>query len=247
MMAVVMLALSACNPNDPNTPEVPAVPSVDVTVLSATSSTVTARFDMNDECQSYTILISEDGSMSQWMQMFGATLEECVSQWGLTFSKDSTYTWKELTPNTDYQIYYIVKGKDSSTKLDSVAVKTAVNGGSGESVVTIAVDQITDSSARVTCTPNSETALFKDMLIVKDSFNVYGADAVLDMLKQDVYVYYETDVWTWSLDAGTEYYALAVGQNANGDWGSMTTELFSTLSGKKGGLRMAKGIITRKR
>lgn len=245
LFACASLFMVACGPEPEPDPE-PIVPGVKVDVLSATPTTVTARFQKNAECTNYTIMISEEGTMGQWMQMFNATLEECVAQWGLTFSKDSTYTWKDMTPATNYQIYYIVRGKDY-TKLDSVAVRTSSNGGSGESVISIAISEITDTSAKVTCTPNDQTAMFKDMLIVKDSFDAFGQTTVLDMLKNDPYEYYEQDVWVWTLDPATEYYALAVGKNADNVWGQMTAELFSTTGGSKGGFRIAKGIITRKK
>lgn len=234
----IILTLFACQKEDAATdprpaPATPTVPHVAVTFPQVTSDAVTAHFAMNPLCTQYTILLSESGSMAQWTSMFGTTATECVLAWGITFTTDTTYTWSQQIPATDFLVYVLAVGKTADDRdtiiLDSIPVSTASIGGSGESLVTISVDNITSTSAIVTCTPNDQTALFKDMLITVEAFNRYGQDSAIAMLKTDPYVYYTTDVWTWAdLEPNTPYYVLAIGQNADGQWGPLARETFRT-------------------
>lgn len=237
-LTAVLLCFVSCQKedaaphNDPVTPE-PTMPKVEVSFPEVTSTTITAHFSMNPLCFSYTFMIAEAGSMVEMMRMFGATLEQCVQAWGITLTTDSSYTWVEQTPATDFYVYTLSAGKTADQRdtviLDSVAVRTASIGGNGESVISIQVDNITASSAKVTCSPNDQTAFFKDMLITKEAFEHYGQDSVIVMLKEDPYIYYTTDSWTWAdLESNTEYYVLAIGQNAIGQWGSLARQSFTT-------------------
>lgn len=241
MFAALLFCLNACQKDEIDQPQPPT--PIDTSYLKVsfpvvTTTSVTAHFEMNNLCSSYTVMLSEAGTMSQWIQMFGASLERCISMWGVTFSCDTSFVWNGLTPATDHYIYILAKGttqdQRDTTILDSVAVRTATMGGDGESVITIQVSNITASSALVTCVPNEETALFKDMLITVEAYNQYGADSVLSMLKESPYTYYATDTWNWEgLDINTPYYVLAIGQNARGEWGPMALQSFSTLARNK--------------
>lgn len=231
LMALISVALVGCNPDEPEE-ENNTLPKVEATFPSVEATTVTGHFAMNEYCEGYTILIAEKGSLNGWLEMTGSSLSDLVKLWGIGCVADTTYTWTQLTPGTDQEVYVLVQGADT-TYLDIYDVRTANAGGSGESVITVTVSDITSTSARVTFTPNDQTYLFKDMIITQEAFNDYGEAEVEEMLKADSYTYYETDSWNWeTLDAGTAYYAIAIGQNAEGEWGSMTKEAFSTLESK---------------
>jgi hypothetical protein len=54
----------------------------------------------------------------------------------------------------------------------------------------------------------------------------------LEVIKANPYPLYVTDNWVWlDLTPNTNYYAIAVGQNSNNEWGTAMIVPFSTLSG----------------
>ena len=59
-----------------------------------------------------------------------------------------------------------------------------------------------------------------------------GETAAVQYFREDPYVFYEVDDWTWSpLTTNTEFVAIATGQNANGEWGETTIVYFKTPGG----------------
>lgn len=205
-------------------------PQVAITIDATTETTVSASFAMNDYCQSYSILIAEEGSLDMYL-MWGMTYEQMVSQWGIAYTANASYTWTEQTPNTHFVVYALANGADTSVLCQTDAY-TVTQGGDGTSVITIAISEIGDTSARVVCTPNEETASFVDMLIEKSVFDSVGVDTAIAWLQDSPYVLYETDNWLWlTLKPGTEYYAIAMGKNAAGEWGDLAREEFATTGG----------------
>lgn len=202
-------------------------PQVSITIDATTETTVSASFVMNDYCQSYSIMIAEEGSLDMFLMM-GMTYEQMVSDWGISYTADASYTWTEQTPNTHFIVYALANGANSSVLCQTDAY-TVTQGGDGPSVITITVSEIGDTSARVICTPNEETASFVDMLIEKHAFDSVGVDTAIAWLQDSPYILYETDDWLWlTLKPNTEYYALAMGKNADGVWGELAMQEFAT-------------------
>lgn len=204
-------------------------PDVTITVTNTTTTTVTADFTPNSSCTSYHILMSTANEMTMYAQMMQCPLTNLVISWGIEYQNADTYTWEEMTPATEYTIYVAAIG-NGDTVLCTQLATTQSQGGAGASAIEITVTDITTSSARVICTPNSETAVFYDQLIAKSLFEEIGQDSATAIVKASMYPLYTTDDWTWSnLEENTEYYALAIGQNVNGEWGDLSILEFSTL------------------
>lgn len=205
-------------------------PNVTITVGTITPTTVEATFTRNSDCTNYGIVLAEPNEMATWCMMFGCGLPELVDQFALQLDRDTTYTWREMVPATDYNIYVLAKSADTAI-LYTVAVSTTTQGSADPSVITIAVSNITTTSALVTCTPNAATALFKDMIVTDEFYQAVGADSIRNLLLETPYVFYEEDVWDWqSLGPDTTYRVVAMGQNANEVWGEMATYTFKTLA-----------------
>ncbi len=205
-------------------------PGVTTTIDNLTPTTITASFDMDENCTKYHILAAANGEMDQWSAMFGTPLRDLVISWSLGFEADTTYTWTEMAPNTEYVVYVVaVNATDTSDVLTTVCT-TPQAGGEGASVVTIELSNITESSVMMTATPNDQTAKFLDGIVEKAMYDEIGQDSLLALLLEQPWWLYETDVWEWlDLTPGMEYYAFAIGQNANEQWGEMTLVPFSTL------------------
>jgi len=208
-------------------------PSISITLGSVTPTTVQATFTPNAECASYYILIGIATEMDQYVTMMGQPIEALIESWGLHFYADSTYTWNNMTPNTEYTIYALPKdGSGTNSTMQTLICTTAQLGGTGLSTQTLNVSEITATQARVLVTPNAETSVFHDGIIAADYYNEIGADSALTVIKTNPYPLYATDNWVWSdLTPNTNYYAIAVGQNSNNEWGTAIIVPFSTLSG----------------
>lgn len=203
-------------------------PDVTIAVTNTTSTSVTANFTPNSSCTAYHILMAVASEMTMYTQMMQCSLTSLVISWGIEYQNADTYTWEEMTPGTEYTIYVAAIG-NGDTVLCTQMATTQSQGGTGTSIIDITVTDITATSARVICTPNSETAVFYDQLITKSYFEEIGQDSATTIVKESMYPLYATDDWTWSnLDENTEYYALAIGQNGNGEWGELTIMAFST-------------------
>ncbi len=205
-------------------------PNVTTTIDNLTPTTITASFEMDENCTKYHILADVVGGMDQWVQMFGMPLRDLVISFSLGFEADTTYTWTDMVPNTDYIVYVVAVNETDTSEVLMTTCTTPQAGGEGASVVTIELSNIADSSVIMTATPNDQTARFLDGLVEKALFDEIGQDSLMTMLLAQPYWLYETDVWVWlDLEPGVEYYAFAIGQNAAEQWGEMTLIPFTTL------------------
>lgn len=205
-------------------------PSVTTTIEDLTPTTIKASFAMNEECTKYHILASAAGEMEQWSAMFGMPLRELVISWSLGFEVDSTYTWTKMVPNTEYVVYVVAVGASDTSDVMMTNCTTPQGGGEGESVMTVELSNITETSVILTATPNDQTAQFIDGIVERAFYEEVGQDSLMSILTEQPMWLYETDVWEWlDLDSGMEYYAFAIGQNALGVWGEMTLVPFKTL------------------
>ena len=106
-------------------------------------------------------------------------------------------------------------------------------GGDGISIIDLEVIVINDSTVRTIATPNEETASYHYGLMEKTYFDSIGEAAAVQYFREDPYVFYEVDDWTWSpLKTNTEFVAIATGQNAAGEWGETTIVHFKTTGGE---------------
>ena len=87
----------------------------------------------------------------------------------------------------------------------------------------------TKTSVFVTATPNEETAEYHYILIEKAYADSIGVDSTMQILHEDPYALYDIDRWEWiDLHENTEFYAIAQGKNAQGEWGEITKVEFKT-------------------
>ena len=205
-------------------------PSVTTTIDNVTTTTITASFDMDENCTKYHILASAVGEMDQWTQMFGMPLRDLVISWSIGCESDTTYTWTDMIPNTDYIVYVVAVNATDTSDVLMTTCTTQQGGGEGASVVSLELSSITETSVILTATPNDQTTRFLDGIVEKAYYDEVGQDSLLAVLIQEPYWLYETDIWEWlDLTPGMEYYAFGIGQNANEQWGEMTLVPFTTL------------------
>ena len=208
------------------------LPMVDITLVDVTATTVKASFTPNAACASYYILISTADQMTMFSGMFGVPIDSLVHRWGIL--KDSSYThlWSGQDAATEYTIYASpMDGSGDVFPLQTLIVTTISGGGSGLAEIDLQVSEITANSVRLIATPNDQTSVFHNGLITVSYYNEIGADQVTEYFKTDGQPQYETDDWTWlELTPETAYYAIGIGQNADGVWGPTARVEFTTLS-----------------
>ena len=205
-------------------------PAVEVSIDGTTAFTITAQFTMNETCTHYAICTAPTGEMGQWASNFGMTMEQLVTAWGIDFQSDTAYTWTGMAPATDYEVFVVAMSATDTAEATVTIATTASLGGEGTSVITIELSEITTNSVRMITTPNDQTALYYNGLVTADLFNEVGADSCMSILKLSPYTLYDVDDWIWEdLESGSEFYALAQGQNINGEWGEIAVASFTTL------------------
>ncbi len=218
-----------CGNDDEENPE-EQNPMVEITVTDVTTTTVDVSFTPAGECASYYILLDTESSMEQWTMVFGVTLEQLIEEWSIERQGPSTHLWNELIPNTEYTIFVLSKDiEGENIQIDRQKVTTEVLGGNGVSVIDLQVEVLTNTSVFVTATPNEETAEYHYILIEKSYADSIGADSTMKIIHTDPYALYDIDRWEWvDLHENTEFYAIAQGKNAQGEWGEITKVEFVT-------------------
>ena len=218
-----------CGNDEEENPE-EQTPMVEITVTDVTTTTVDVSFTPAGECASYYILLDTESSMEQWTMVFGVTLEQLIEEWSIERQGPSTHLWNELIPNTEYTIFVLSKDiEGENIQVDRQKVTTEVLGGNGVSVIDLQVEVLTNTSVFVTATPNEETAEYHYILIEKSYADSIGSDSTMKIIHTDPYALYDIDRWEWiDLHENTEFYAIAQGKNAQGEWGEITKVEFVT-------------------
>jgi hypothetical protein len=209
-------------------------PMVEINVTEVTTTSVNVSFTPAEECASYYILLDTEASMEQWAMMFGVTLEQLIEEWSIERQGPSTHLWNELIPNTEYTVFVLSKDiEGENIQIDRQKVTTEVLGGNGVSVIDLQVEVLTNTSVFVTATPNEETAEYHYILIEKSYADSIGVDSTINIIHTDPYALYDIDRWEWiDLHENTEFYAIAQGKNAQGEWGEITkVEFITSLTG----------------
>ena len=206
-------------------------PSVEITLGAIGTTTVEVSFTPNETCVSYWIYISTAADMVTWSGMFGSP-DALVQEWGIEKTGEYTHDWESLAAGTEYTIYVSpFNDLGDFFPLQTLVFSTSSGGGTGLAEIDVQVSEITATSVRLIATPNDQTAVFHDGLITVAYYNEIGAEAAEDYFKNDENPQYETENWTWGgLDPETAYYAIGIGQNAEGEWGPASLVEFTTLS-----------------
>jgi uncharacterized delta-60 repeat protein len=206
-------------------------PSVEIATGEITTTSVEATFTPVNGCATYYALIGVQSEMEMWSVMMGVSIDSLVQMWGIEQTEAFTQLWTGQIPNTEYTLYARpLDANGVAFPLSTVLATTLAGGGNGLAEIEVQVTEIADSSARLTATPNDQTAVFFDGLITAEYFNQIGEDSAVSVMRNNGYPQYETDDWVWlGLTPNTDYYAIATGKNALDEWGPATIVAFSTL------------------
>ena len=209
------------------------MPSFTIAFDSIGTDAMKVSYTKGELCDNYYIFSGMEGEAEQWIPMMGS-LENVIKSLGIACTNDTTKLWNNLTPNTKY-VYYVIAAGTTGEVLITDTVSTLALGGEGLSTIEVTVSEITDSTARVICTPNDQTAAFHTIVLTAELFEEWGQDSVINYVKQDPYPQYAVDDHVWfDLLENTAYKAVALGINANDEWGELSVVDFTTTGSTEG-------------
>ena len=204
---------------------------VGVTLGEISTTTVELSFAPREICASYYFMISTAANMAELSANFGMSYETIVRMFGIQKTEAHDHLFTKLDAGTEYTIYVSPKNTSGDIlPIETLVFSTNWGGGTGVAEINVQVSNITATSVRFIATPNDQTAVFHNGLITVDYYNQIGAEAAAEYFKNDGEPQYQTDDWTWGdLQFETAYYALAIGQNGEGEWGPVSLVEFTTL------------------
>ncbi len=223
-------------------------PSVAYTIDAVTPETFTITFTPNSDCGGYALCSFDEGTIETTFATYGAmfgyaNIGDMIKGWsGQSYSGKYTNTWTGMTPGKTYDVA-IQPWDENGTYADYIVCKvtTKANGGSGTALVTFEIPEsdfykynnngTTTYHQRVIFNPNDQTNIYHDMIVSKSVFDK-DPDYYWNYLKQDLEMVgwdrtgVDNDIW--NVEPETEYYALAVAKNANGEYGDNCMQAFKT-------------------
>lgn len=228
-------------------------PSITAEAVESNPLYIVTKFTPNADCAQYNITIFEKGTAQQQLEMYGGmmglySMKHMIDRFGgerksgaLT---DTVPPSKDLIPNTEYELYILTIDKNGVYgDLVIVPMKTGVLGGSGEAKCEIEIGDGSYSADNgvcqmVTVTPNDQSALYRYILIQKDTFDLpkWQEEGVKTYLQTDqpmnpYWDLYVADSWNWpALVPNAQYYVFAMAKNANDVWGPLVRAEFTSIS-----------------
>lgn len=221
-------------------------PQVDVQVTGSTTRTISLKFTPNADCSEYYFVIGEKGMLQeqyeQFAPMFGfKNIGDMLKGWGSKTTGTTTYEYKDLNPNTEYELYVLPVDRSGNPALHQIFnMSTKNQGGSGAAVTTAAVtgyrmsdwDGEMKPSVFVKFTPNAETMAYRFGVTLAANFDAAAMEAELaqepPMPNMAYWFWYDPMETDFQVNPNTEIVICTVSKNANGQWGQMQTLRYTT-------------------
>lgn len=206
----------------------------------------TCTFTPNDDVTSYYYVAGDKGSLErqyeQFAPMFGyANFEQMIMAWGVKETEVSTFTWKNMDPNTEYEIFVVcLDWNDNAAPAQCFTLSTLALGGKGEASVAMELGEykLTDwggeqkYSQFITYTPNDQSAAYRFAVYKAETYNAEEAKAYVcsepPMPDMSGWFFYDPLTTDYQIDPGTEAVAVAAAKNIDGQWGPVTELRFTT-------------------
>ena len=118
-------------------------PKVTATLKEATTTSFTVEFVPNSDVSSYYTVAGEKGTMEEQYEQFGpmfgfASFTEMIMKWSIEKQGTESVTWKDMAPNTEYEVYIVACDKYGNPAAPQVfETATLSMGGQGDAKVDI--------------------------------------------------------------------------------------------------------------
>lgn len=224
-------------------------PKVDIKLTESTQTSLSFEFKPNKDVNGYSYVLGEKGQLEkqyeQFAGMFGfANIGDMVKAWGCYVAHDeaSEYTWKELEPNMDYEVFLQAwDAEEVAAPVQKIEARTARMGGSGDAAVDIKVTgyQLADwggemkPSLYISYTPNDQAGAYRIAVQFAKDYDTdpagYDKDLCQDPEMPIAHWFMYGPVSTdYQVDPSTEVVIMAAAKNADGVWGKVNTVRYTT-------------------
>ncbi len=217
-------------------------PQVNVGVLQTTTTQITLKFTPNQDCAGYYYLVTmkNDPNIAEMMKNFRIPdMKHYVVAFGGDFQTRKAYVGEQtqdirgLRPGREYVVNVVMIDADGQmSDVIETAASTQKMGTSQTSTIAVTAENITSTKATIKCKPDANTSEYRFFVMEKAK---YTEEFALDYIKNSpdglMELPYEIGdkEHTWeSLTPNTSYYAIAMGLNADGVWGTLTKVEFQT-------------------
>lgn len=216
-------------------------PKIEVEFTDITETGYTATLRPNADVDGYFFLndLTDATARDQMMQMMHIPdLKHYIVLYGADFQTGKPHKEAEASkmtgfkPGTSYSVFVVLKDKDGQySDVQEFKVTTKKKGTSETAKVKVEVKEVTETTATILNTPDENTSSYREMIFEKAKYNEEEMLKFLKDTPETMELPFHTEAFTsaWDkLKPGTEYYALAIAQNADGKWGPLTKVEFKT-------------------
>lgn len=222
-------------------------PTVKVTEVDVQKFEYTLKFTPSADVAGYAVLADKKGILEeqykQMAPMFGfANIGDMVKGWGKKFDKEGSFTWKNMQPGEEQEVYILAWDKYGVNADHQIYnLRTLTHGGSGEAKVEIQLGdyKLSDWDGQqlygqtIVYVPNDQTKKYRTVVTLKSQ---YDEDPAYweEIVKQEApepnmanWWQYETFENEYQINPGVAAVALAAGLNNEEKWGSMNKVEFT--------------------
>lgn len=229
-------------------PPVVGNPVVKASLVSNSLTGFTVAFEPSADVSTYSCVAMEKGQLQfQWENYgpaFGfASIGQMIYSWGSPRVGNDQIEWTGMDPNTEYEVW-IQPLDQNGTFADLIcfSCSTLSQGGSGEATVDIKLGNYvyTDWNGQmlpsqfITFTPGAETWRYRFGVYTAEIYDSQKADVEADLLSEPPvpnmanWYFFETLTTDFQINPNTEFVVVAAGMNADGKWGAINTQRYTT-------------------
>lgn len=223
-------------------------PQVTAEVVESQLTSFKIKFTPNEDVDAYYCVAGEKGTLESQLEQFGpwmglTSMTDLIMSWGVETKGEQVKEWKDMDPNTDYEVYYVatdVNGTPADYKI--IEVSTLSQGGSGAAAVDIEILEYEYAdwggemkpSQYVEFTPNDQSWCYRFGVWIAEDYDK-NAEEIKNNLRSEPPVpnmanwfFFEPIVTDFQIDPNKECVAIAAAKNADGVWGDVTEVRFTT-------------------
>ncbi len=248
------------------TPSMPLVgdPQVEIIEVDVQQYQYTFTFKPNADVSKFSFVTGEKGQLQSQYEMFApmfgfSNMGQMIEAWGISSTADTTYTWTNMSPGTEYEI--LVQAWDAAGTMapyQTYALTTTTLGGDGVAEVEITLGDYVMAdwggemlpSQFITYTPNDQSSAYRFSVYMAENYDV-DADAIKAELCSEPpmpmtgWFFYDAITTDYQINPNTECVVIAAAKNAKGEWGPVNEVRFTTPAEAVADMSPSKNIAKR--
>ncbi len=222
-------------------------PQVEIIEVDVQQYQYTFTFRPNADVSKFSFVTGAKGELQaqyeMYAPMFGfSNMGQMIASWGINSEKDTTYTWTNMAPGTEYEI--LVQAWDAEGTMapyQTYTLTTTTLGGDGIAEVEITLGNYELAnwngemlpSQFITYTPNDQASAYRFGVYIAENYDtdVEGYKAELcsePPMPMNGWFFYEALTTDYQINPNTECVVIAAAKNAKGEWGPVNEVRFTT-------------------